>query len=166
MISNELERLTELHREGALTAEEFEAAKRKVLNDAGPVSGTTGELFGVTPQVWCTVMHLTLVIWWSGLGVFAAVVMWLISREKSRMADRHGRAIVNWLLSKMIYFLISFFLTFLIIGIPMLWILAAVSVIFPIIGAVRASEGRFWPYPLSIEFFSTGVEQQAESIQS
>jgi uncharacterized Tic20 family protein len=163
MISNELERLTELHREGALTAEEFEAAKRKVLDSSGPVSGTADELFGVSPRVWCTVMHMALVVWWmGGLGVFVSVVMWLISREKSQMADRHGRVVVNWLLSKMVYSLISFFLTFLLIGIPMLWILAALSLIFPIFGALRASEGRLWPYPLSIEFFSTAGEQQPE----
>ncbi|MFM7036133.1 MAG: DUF4870 domain-containing protein [Planctomycetaceae bacterium] len=163
MISNELERLTELHREGALTADEFEAAKKKVLDSAGPVSGMADEIYGVSPKVWCTVMHMAAMVWWmGGLGVFTAVVMWLISREKSQMADRHGRVVVNWLLSEMVYSLISFFLTFLLIGIPMLWLLAAVSVIFPVIGAVRASEGRLWPYPLSIEFFSTAGEQQAE----
>ncbi|MGV2334163.1 MAG UNVERIFIED_CONTAM: DUF4870 domain-containing protein [Planctomycetaceae bacterium] len=81
-------------------------------------------------------MHMALVVWWTGgLGVFVSVVMWLISREKSQMADRHGRVVVNWLLSEMVYSLISFFLTFLLIGIPMLWILAALSLIFPIFGA-------------------------------
>lgn len=163
MISNELERLAELYRDGALTAEEFEAAKRKILSADAPAAANTDQIFGIAPQLWYTIMHLSQVVWWMG-GIFVAVVMWWISRDKSAMADRHGRVIINWNLSFLIYQLVSFVLTAVYIGLPMSLILVALSVVFPIIGAVRASEGRLWPYPLSIEFFSTAAEPQAEKI--
>ena len=163
MISNELQRLTELHREGALTAEEFAAAKQRVLNSEGSVQGSTDQIFGMEPKLWCTLMHLTQVVWWLG-GVIVGVVMWLISRDKSVMADRHGRVIVNWYISSLIYSAISAVLFLVLIGWPMATVLFILSVVFPIIGALKASEGRVWRYPLSIEFFSTAVEPRAEQM--
>jgi len=165
MISNELERLTELHRDGALSAEEFAAAKQKVLNSEGPGSGSADDIFGIDPKLWCTLMHLSQVVWWLG-GVVVGVAMWLISREKSVMADRHGRVIVNWYISFLIYSVISGLLLVLLIGWPMGLILGVLSMVFPIIGALRASEGRVWPYPLSIQFFSINAEPRAETFKA
>lgn len=162
MISNELERLAELHNQGVLTDEEFEAAKKKVLNPGPTNKADTGLIFGVTPQNWTVLMHLSPLLWWAGVGIAAPVVMWLISRDQSRLADRHGRVIVNWLLSFVVYLFVSAALAFIMIGIPIGIVLALMSLVFPVIGAVRASEGRLWPYPLSIEFFSTTSPQDME----
>ncbi|MFM7057748.1 MAG: DUF4870 domain-containing protein [Planctomycetota bacterium] len=163
MFSNELERLTELYREGALTEEEFATAKQKVLNSEVSAKGSTDTIFGVEPKVWCILMHLTQVVWWMG-GVVVGIAMWLLSRDKSVMADRHGRVIVNWYISFLIYSVISAILLVVLIGWPMGLVLGVLSVVFPIIGAWKASEGRVWRYPLSIEFFSTAIEPRAEQL--
>ncbi|MEY2726970.1 MAG: hypothetical protein RLZZ458_2837 [Planctomycetota bacterium] len=163
MISNELERLAELRSEGVLTEEEFEAAKKKVLNPGPSDAAGTNLIFGVTPQNWIVLMHLSPLLWWAGgFGIAAPVVMWLISRDKSRVADRHGRVIVNWLLSLIVYLFISGALAFIMIGIPIGIVLGLISLVFPVIGAVRASEGRLWAYPLSIEFFSSQGPQESD----
>jgi hypothetical protein len=164
MISNELERLAELRNEGVLTAEEFDAAKKKILNSGPANSASTGLIFGVTPQNWTVLMHLSPLLWWAGVGIAAPVVMWLISRDQSRLADRHGRVIVNWILSLIVYLFISGALAFIVIGIPIGIVLGLMSLIFPVIGAVRASEGRLWPYPLSIEFFSANNSQETDLV--
>jgi uncharacterized Tic20 family protein len=39
-----------------------------------------------------------------------------------------------------------------IIGIPLLIALMVLMVVFPIIGAVKANDGKVWKYPLSIPF--------------
>jgi uncharacterized protein len=41
-------------------------------------------------------------------------------------------------------------LFFVFIGIPLLLMLAALCVIFPIIGGIKANNGELWKYPLSI----------------
>jgi hypothetical protein len=73
---------------------------------------------------------------------------------------------VNWYISFLIYSVISGILLVVLIGWPMGLILGVLSMVFPIIGALRASEGRIWPYPLSIQFFSTRVEPRAETFRS
>jgi hypothetical protein len=60
---------------------------------------------------------------------------------------------MNWLFSHVIWLLVSALLCFVVVGIPMLWILGIIAVIFPIVGAVRAFDGKFWSYPLCIRFF-------------
>ena len=56
------------------------------------------------------------------------------------------------MLSWIIYAIISMLLVCVIIGIPLLLILAVLWVIFPIIGGLKANNGEVWPYPLSIRF--------------
>ncbi|MEY3459264.1 MAG: hypothetical protein RL215_2421 [Planctomycetota bacterium] len=164
MISNELERLVELRNEGALTDEEFELAKKRVLASADIDAEKATQIFGFTPINWITLMHLSPLLWWAGgLGVAVPVVMWLLSRDQSRQADRHGRVVVNWLLSLLVYGVVCVPLVFIGIGIPMGAVLGLLSLALPIVGAVRASEGRLWPYPLSIEFFSTSPEPESEA---
>ncbi len=60
--------------------------------------------------------------------------------------------IVNWILSAVIYALISLVLTFVIVGILGLIALSIVSIVFPIIGAIKANNGELWEYPLTIKF--------------
>lgn len=57
------------------------------------------------------------------------------------------------MISALIYFAVSVVLAFILIGIPLLFALAIVAVVFSIIGAVKANDGKYWPYPLSIDFF-------------
>ena len=98
-------------------------------------------------------MHLSQLLTISGIGVAAPIIMWAISKDDSREANRHGLVIVNWYLSALIYGVVSGALCFILIGIPMVFVLAALTVIFPIIGAMKSNEGTLWKYPLSIQFF-------------
>ena len=68
--------------------------------------------------------------------------------------DEHGKVVANWILSSLIYWAISALLLVVAIGIFMMIALGIVSVVFPIIGAIKASNGEVWPYPMSIRFFS------------
>ncbi len=59
---------------------------------------------------------------------------------------------VNWIISEVIYFLVSFILCFIFVGFLLLFALAIVAVIFPIIGGIKANDGEVWKYPLAIPF--------------
>jgi len=60
---------------------------------------------------------------------------------------------MNWLLTEFILLLIIIPLCFILIGFPLLFILALLGIVFPIIGAIKAGNGEVWPYPCSIRFF-------------
>lgn len=99
-------------------------------------------------------MHLSqLLIFAGGIGIAAPIVMWAVSKDDSRAANRHGLVILNWYISALIYGLVAGALCFIFIGFLIVPVLMALTVIFPIICAVKSNEGTLWKYPLSIQFF-------------
>lgn len=156
MIADEIERLIQLRNSGALSEEEFQWAKHRCLTGEGPPAAQAHAetlIYGIEPRIWCTLMHVSQLLTWTGVGVIAPFVMWIISKDQSREANRHGLVILNWMLSSLIYFVISGLALFLLIGVPMLATMVILNIVFPIVGALRASEGTVWRYPLTINFF-------------
>ncbi|WP_366525608.1 DUF4870 domain-containing protein [uncultured Microbulbifer sp.] len=88
-----------------------------------------------------------------GAGFVLPVIMWATTKDQVIEVDRHGKMIFNWMISLFIYSIISTILIILGVGLLGLLVLALINVIFILIGAVRANDGIFWRYPLSIRFF-------------
>lgn len=87
-----------------------------------------------------------------GLGWILPLVLWLTKKDTSAYVDAHGKIVMNWILSSFIYAIIGGILILILVGIPLLIILGILSIIFIVLGSIRASEGQIWPYPLSIRF--------------
>jgi uncharacterized Tic20 family protein len=68
-------------------------------------------------------------------------------------AKQNARTALNWQISLSIYCLVSMVLVFVLIGIPLLIALGVLNIIFCVVAAVKASEGKVWPYPGAIPFF-------------
>lgn len=166
MLSDELERLQQLHQAGALSDTEFQQAKQRVLegssadfpNSSSPqnIGLDTGvrRICGLPPNTWFMLMHLSqLLTLAGGLGIAIPLVMWAISKDDSRDANQHGLVIINWIISELIYTIVGGLLCFVVIGIPIVIALAVASIAFPIIGAIKANSGQVWRYPLTIPFF-------------
>ena len=86
-------------------------------------------------------------------GFVLPVVLWLTMRDDSPEVDAHGREVVNWMLSIVIYIAVSVVLCMALIGIPLLILFSVLAIVFPMVGAVKASNGILWKYPLTIRFF-------------
>ena len=85
-------------------------------------------------------------------GIVLPLVMWLTNKEKSDLIDAHGKNIMNWMISSFIYAIASVILMIVGIGFLMIIALVILSLIFTIMGAVKASNGEVFKYPLAIEF--------------
>jgi uncharacterized Tic20 family protein len=85
-------------------------------------------------------------------GWIVPIVIWQTKKEEMPELNAHGRIVVNWILSQLIYGTISVLLIFVLIGIPMIAALMLLGIIFPIIGGIKASDGIVWDYPLTIRF--------------
>lgn len=81
-------------------------------------------------------------------------MLWQVKKNESSVIDLHGRIVVNWIITESILAIVFAMLCFVLIGIPLLAVLAIVGIVFPIIGAVKANNGELWPYPLAIRFFA------------
>ena len=85
-------------------------------------------------------------------GVVLPVILWQTQKDKMPALDAHGKMVANWLISSAIYFVVSLVLTVVLIGIVGLITVGIMSVVFPIIGAIKANNGELWDYPLTIKF--------------
>jgi uncharacterized protein len=157
-IASEIEKLQKLKQDGAISEEEFEQAKKKLLEKQPNVwADLNQKASNVSKDVntWSMLIHLTqfcgYVVPLAGLVV--PIILWQMKKNESEIIDRHGKIVTNWIISGLIYGFVSFLLTFILIGIPMLVALGVMAIVFPIIGGIKANNGEVWPYPLSIKFF-------------
>ncbi|MBM3448348.1 MAG: DUF4870 domain-containing protein [Bacteroidetes bacterium] len=86
------------------------------------------------------------------LGAILAIVMWATNKEKSPFVDSHGKNILNWFISSMIYIVASIILAFFCIGYLLLFGVAITHLIFIIMGAIKANNGETFKFPLAIPF--------------
>ena len=85
-------------------------------------------------------------------GLVVPIIIWQLKKADLPEIDDHGKIVVNWIISEIIYGVLCLFLTFVLIGIPLLIVLGVLGVVFPIIGGIKANNGEAWRYPLSIRF--------------
>jgi uncharacterized Tic20 family protein len=154
-ISDELERLQKMKESGALSGEEYEKAKNSLLEETQPQGETAAKITSDT-NMWAMLIHLTQFCGYiiPLAGLIVPIVLWQIKKDEFPGIDKHGRIVANWVFTAIILSIIFFVLIFAIIGIPLLIALGIVGIIYPIIGAVKASNGETWPYPCSIKFFN------------
>ena len=152
-VSDEIQRLQQLHQDGALTDEEFAKAKANLLNRGNLGARDPASLERETNQ-WAMYLHLSLLAGFviPFAGLVAPIVIWQLKKTELPDIDIHGKIVVNWIISAVIYAAICLILVFLIVGIPLLIALGILGVVFPIIGGLKASAGEVWRYPLSIDF--------------
>lgn len=88
-------------------------------------------------------------------GLIVPLVLWITQKDKVYGMDEHGKQIINFQLSIIIYAILCIPLIFLLgLGILLLIILGVISLIYPIINAIKASNGETPKYPLSLNFIS------------
>ena len=146
-----LKELNELRKNGAITEEEYQKEKEKILNSS---SFNSDNLFGLGENTYCMLIHLTQLCGFvfPYAGMIVPIILWLISKDKNKVVDIHGKIVFNWIISLIIYSIIFGILCFLLIGIPLLIVLLICNIVFIIIGSIKAYNGEFWKYPLSIIF--------------
>jgi len=151
-LSDEIERLQRLRESGALTEDEFAQAKANLLNNKGPSLGF--QVPGGAAKWWTVALHVSQ---FAGYvvplaGFVVPIVIWQVTKDDYPEIEDHGRTVANWIISHLLYIVISALLTIVGIGIPLLIVVGILGIVFPMIGAIRASQGICWPYPLTIEF--------------
>jgi uncharacterized protein len=150
-LSDELEHLHELHERGALSDDEYTVAKAAVIRRENPeISTVTTE----DVSQWAVLLHLSqfLAYFLPPFGLIAPFVIWQYKKNEMPEIDEHGKVVANWVLSAMLYFVASTALCVIVIGVVPLLGVIILSIVYPVIGAVKASHGEAWRYPLTIDF--------------
>ncbi|MFZ0489607.1 MAG: DUF4870 domain-containing protein [Salegentibacter sp.] len=89
----------------------------------------------------------------TGVGGFIVpLVVWLTQKDRVAGMDAHGKMILNFQISIFIYSLVSVPLMLLFgLGLFVLIAVGVISVVFPIINAIKVSNGQMPNYPLTME---------------
>jgi uncharacterized Tic20 family protein len=171
-LADELRKLQELRDAGTISEAEFERAKAAVLGGTAP-----GGIPGAPPpplpptvsleeqtRQWAMFLHFSQLI---GCvlpiaGLIVPIILWQVKKDELPGIDPHGKNVVNWIISAVIYIFVSAILSVVVIGIPFLIALLVLLVVFPIVGGIKAGNGEVWKYPLSITF----LQQLSPQIRS
>ncbi|MCP3967901.1 MAG: DUF4870 domain-containing protein [Lentisphaerae bacterium] len=157
-IAEEVKKLQDLKESGALSEEEFEQAKKALLKESSAKADKAGKsinLNSIDVNTWGMFIHLSqlLGLFFPLLGFVVPFILWQLKKNDSEIIDTHGKIVANWIISEIIYGVVAFILMIVFIGIPLIFALLILSIVFPVLGAIKANNGEAWPYPLSIRFF-------------
>ena len=96
---------------------------------------------------------ITLVIGFGSLIV--PLIIWSTNKERVYQLDEHGKKIINFQISLIIYSIICIPLI-LLLGLGLLGLIGIgiIAIVFPIINAIKASNGETPQYPLSLNLIS------------
>ncbi len=148
----DLKILDELREKGSITEEEYQREKEKILNDESTsFSSIKNPLFGMTENTYIMLMHITQ---FAGIilpfaGFIIPILMWIANKENNSNVDLHGKNILNFMISFVIYAAVA---AITIIGIPIAVLVGIFYMILVIMATVKANNGEYWKYPLSIQF--------------
>jgi uncharacterized protein len=112
-------------------------------------------------RTWGTLTHLSAFVGAAvALAFVGPLVMWLIKRDEHPFLDHHGKEALNFNLSMLLYAVVGVVISILTLGfglivaIPLGIALFVTWVVAPIIGAVKASNGEGYRYPVTIRFIA------------
>ncbi len=87
-------------------------------------------------------------------NILGPLIIFLIKKDQSPFIRQHAVEALNFQISLTIYAIISALLIFILIGFLMIAAVAIVGIVFTIIAAISASEGKLYRYPLTIRLVS------------
>lgn len=119
-----------------------------------------------SPRTWEVMCHLSALAMFLSIpfgNILGPLVVWLIKRGDSPSVDEHGKEALNFQISITLYVLLAvggtLLLSFVMVGLlfwplTVLFLIAApfLDLILVIVAAVKASNGDFYRYPLTIPF--------------
>jgi uncharacterized Tic20 family protein len=85
-------------------------------------------------------------------NIFAPLVIWLLKKDEYEFVEFHGKESVNFQLTITIAAMGALFLIFLLIGILLFPAVLLFDLVLKVVAAVKASNGEYFSYPLTIRF--------------
>jgi uncharacterized Tic20 family protein len=102
---------------------------------------------------WGMFAHLSALLMLLGVPfghILGPFVVWLVKRREIPFVDEQGKESMNFQISMTIYGLIAALLILVVIGIPILILLAVMDMVYVIIASVRTSNGEHYRYPFNL----------------
>ena len=101
---------------------------------------------------WAMFMHFSILAGWiiPLAGLIVPVLLWQLKKDDLPGIVPHAHVVLNWIVTSLVYAAICFILTFVLVGLLGFMVLGLATVIFALIGGVKANNGELWEYPGTI----------------
>jgi uncharacterized Tic20 family protein len=101
-------------------------------------------------KLWATLIHVGGILF----GFLPALIGYLVLKDRGPFIREHTATALNFQLTLLIAYVVGSILLIVFIGLLILLAAWVLAIVFGIMAAVAANEGRRYTYPLSIPFFS------------
>ena len=101
-------------------------------------------------KLWSILVHIGGIVF----GFIAPLIGYLVLKDRGPFVREHTAAALNFQLTMLIGYLIGAVTILLLIGFFILLAVWVLTLVFGILAAVAANQGRYYTYPLSIKFVS------------
>lgn len=85
-------------------------------------------------------------------GFLAPLIIYLVKKDESAYVTAHAKESLNFQLTMLIAYIVSWILIFVLVGFFLLFILGIANLVLVVIATIRASENKLYKYPFSIKF--------------
>lgn len=101
---------------------------------------------------WAMFIHFSILAGWvvPVAGLIVPILLWQIKKDELPGIVPHAHIVLNWIVTSLVYGAICFILMFVFIGFLGFMALALATLIFAVIGGLKANDGEVWEYPGTI----------------
>jgi len=84
--------------------------------------------------------------------IIGPLIVWMIKRDEMPFVDDQGKESLNFQITIMLAMIASALLMFILVGFVLIFVVVIFQFIVVIIASIKANEGVYYRYPLSIRF--------------
>jgi uncharacterized Tic20 family protein len=101
-------------------------------------------------KLWATLIHIGGILF----GFLPAVIGYIVLRDRGPFIRAHSATALNFQITLLIAYVAGSVLSLVLIGVFLLLAAWVCSIVFCILAAVAANQGKYYTYPLTIKFVS------------
>ena len=101
-------------------------------------------------KTWAMLSHLLILV----AGFVAPLVIYLVKKDESRYVAEHAKDALNFQITVFLAAMCCIPLIFILIGIPLIFVVSIGSLVCTILASIEASKGRHYRYPMCIRFIT------------
>lgn len=98
-------------------------------------------------KIWIILCHLSLLL---GFGFLLPLIVYFVKKQDAPLTAEHAKEALNFHITVYLYGFVALLLCLVLIGIILLPAVAIASVVLAIVACIKASEGGFYRYPMTI----------------
>mgnify|MGYP001825590813 CR=1 FL=1 len=98
---------------------------------------------------WAMFIHFSMLAGWviPLAGIVVPILLWQLKKDELPGIEPHAHVVMNWIVSSLVYAVICYVLILIVIGVFGFLILGILTVIYAIVGGIKANDGELWEYP-------------------